>query len=285
MTKRKCAEYIVNLINNAIHAVILRREKMKEEEQYQPQIKVSTSTAGDGVRLEVEDNGIGMDDETMSHVFEPLFTTKAQGTGLGLAIVQKIIEEHGGSVSLKSALNRGTKVTVIIPIDRASYRLFLRGWNSQRKGAGFEKEILLVDDNEEFLDSTKDVLEDEGYEVFTAKNGEDAIRMVGERPFEVILMDIKMSGLSGVETFIEIKKINPAVNVIMVTAYSVESLIRQALEEGAYAFLDKPLDLKKLLGLIKQIKNAKMKRDIKNPWVSNCEYRDYYHYRRRCRFL
>jgi DNA-binding NtrC family response regulator len=108
-------------------------------------------------------------------------------------------------------------------------------------------EILLVDDNEEFLDSTKDVLEDEGYEVFTAKNGEDAIQMVGERPFEVILMDIKMSGLSGVETFIEMKKINPSVKVIMVTAYSVESLIRQALEEGAYAVLKKPLNMSMVL--------------------------------------
>ena len=108
-------------------------------------------------------------------------------------------------------------------------------------------EILLVDDNEEFLDSTKDVLEVEGYEVFTAKKGEDAIRMVGEQPFEVILMDIKMSGLSGVETFIEMKKINPSVKVIMVTAYSVESLIRQALEEGAYAVFKKPLNMSVLL--------------------------------------
>jgi two-component system, NtrC family, response regulator HydG len=108
-------------------------------------------------------------------------------------------------------------------------------------------EILLVDDNEEFLDSTKDVLEDEGYEVFTAKNGEDAIRMVKEQPFEVILMDIKMSGLSGVETFIEMKKINPTAKVIMVTAYSVESLIRQAIEEGAYAVLKKPLNMSILL--------------------------------------
>jgi Na+/proline symporter/signal transduction histidine kinase len=115
--KEKMRRVIVNLVNNALHAVILRRDKMKEE-RYQPQITVSTSNAGDGVHLEVEDNGIGMDDETMSHAFEPLFTTKAQGTGLGLAIVQKITKEHGGSVLLKSALNQGTKVIVIIPIDR-----------------------------------------------------------------------------------------------------------------------------------------------------------------------
>jgi two-component system, NtrC family, response regulator HydG len=111
-------------------------------------------------------------------------------------------------------------------------------------------EILLVDDNEEFLDSTKDVLEDEGYKIFTATKGEDAIRLVRERPFKVILMDIKMPGLSGVETFIEMKKSNPDVRVIMVTAYSVESLMRQALKEGAYAVLKKPLNMSMLLNEI-----------------------------------
>jgi DNA-binding NtrC family response regulator len=120
-----------------------------------------------------------------------------------------------------------------------------------------KREILLVDDNEEFLDSTKDVLEDEGYEVFTAKNGEDAFRMVRERPFEVILMDIKMPGSSGVETFIEMKSINPAVKVIMVTAYSIESLIRQALEEGAYAVFKKPLNMSMLLKEIDMIIKSK----------------------------
>ncbi len=66
----------------------------------------------------MEDNGIGMDEETGRQAFEPLFTTRARGTGLGLAIVKKVVEEHGGSVSLKSEPNRGTKVTVVVPYDR-----------------------------------------------------------------------------------------------------------------------------------------------------------------------
>ena len=70
----------------------------------------------DGVCVEVEDNGIGMDAETVNQAFEPLFTTRARGTGLGLAIVQKIVEEHGGSVSLKGEPDRGTRVTVKIPL-------------------------------------------------------------------------------------------------------------------------------------------------------------------------
>ncbi len=78
-------------------------------------MKVATSMAEDGVYIEVEDNGIGMDEEMAARAFEPLFTTRARGTGLGLAIVQKIVEEHGGSVSISSEPNRGTKAIVMIP--------------------------------------------------------------------------------------------------------------------------------------------------------------------------
>ena len=65
--------------------------------------------------VEVEDNGIGMTEETFQKAFDPLYTTRARGTGLGLAIVRKIVEEHEGSVFIESGLNRGTKVTLILP--------------------------------------------------------------------------------------------------------------------------------------------------------------------------
>ncbi len=85
------------------------------------QVKVATSMVEEGVCIEVEDNGIGMDEETAGHVFEPLFTTKARGTGLGLAIVKKIVEEHGGAVSLESEPDRGTRAAVVIPVQPQSF--------------------------------------------------------------------------------------------------------------------------------------------------------------------
>lgn len=116
--------------------------------------------------------------------------------------------------------------------------------------------VLLVDDNEAFLDSTRDVLEDEGYDVTVATSGEGAlIKVVGE-PFDIVVMDVKMPGMNGVESFIEMKRLRPDLKVILVTAYSVESLIRQALEEGVYAVLDKPLDIGGLFGLIEQARSA-----------------------------
>jgi CheY-like chemotaxis protein len=114
--------------------------------------------------------------------------------------------------------------------------------------------ILLVDDNEEFLDSTRDVLDDEGYEVVTATSGEEGIELAGAQTFDVILMDIKMPGMNGVESFIEMKRRNPGVKVIMVTAYSVEDLMRQALDEGVFAVLSKPLDMDDLFRTIEDAK-------------------------------
>jgi len=113
--------------------------------------------------------------------------------------------------------------------------------------------ILLVDDNEEFLDSTKDVLEEEGYQVVTAGSGEEAIREVELADFDVVLMDIKMQGLNGVDTFMEMKKRKSGVKVIMCTAYIVENLIRRALEEGACAVLNKPFDMDLLFRTIVKV--------------------------------
>ncbi|MEA1992239.1 MAG: ATP-binding protein [Thermodesulfobacteriota bacterium] len=112
----KMRRVVINLVLNAFTAVTMRREKWdKGESPYQPLVKVTSSKADNGIRIEVEDNGTGMDDETAKRALEPLFTTWARGTGLGLAIVKKIVEEHGGSVSLESIPDHGTKVTVIIP--------------------------------------------------------------------------------------------------------------------------------------------------------------------------
>ena len=110
--------------------------------------------------------------------------------------------------------------------------------------------ILLVDDNEDHLDSTKDVLEDEGFDVTTASSGEEAVRKVETQNFDVVLMDIKMPGMNGVESLIEMKKRSPGIRVIMCTAYIVDDLIRQALEEGAYAVLNKPFEMGALLRTI-----------------------------------
>lgn len=110
--------------------------------------------------------------------------------------------------------------------------------------------VLIVDDDVEFAYSLKDVLETEGYELESVNSGEEAISEIEKNPFDVILMDVKMPILNGVETFKKIKNISPKTPVIMITAFSFEDLIGEAMREGAFGILYKPLDFKRLIEII-----------------------------------
>jgi two-component system response regulator HydG len=110
--------------------------------------------------------------------------------------------------------------------------------------------VLVVDDLKSIRLTLGGILEDEGYNVVMAENGYQAIEAAKQTPFDLVFMDIKMPGINGVQTFREIKKINPQAMVIMMTAYSVEDLIREALEEGAYAVVYKPFDIEKIVSII-----------------------------------
>ncbi len=113
--------------------------------------------------------------------------------------------------------------------------------------------ILVVDDLRSISLTLGGILEDEGHNVVTAEDGYQAIEAVRKTHFDVIFMDIKMPGINGVQTFIEIKKIDPKAVVIMMTGYSVEDLVKRAVREGAYTCLHKPFDMEKVITLVAAI--------------------------------
>ncbi|MFC2003371.1 response regulator [Chloroflexota bacterium] len=112
--------------------------------------------------------------------------------------------------------------------------------------------ILVVDDNKEFCKNVTDILELKGYEVVSAYDGFKGLEAVKENGFDLVLMDVKMPVMDGVETFKKVKEIAPNTPVIMATAFAVEDLLREALQHGAYGSLKKPIDFDQLFGLIKQ---------------------------------
>jgi two-component system response regulator HydG len=117
--------------------------------------------------------------------------------------------------------------------------------------------ILIVDDNTSLCRTMSFVLGRQGYAVNTAKDGLEAIERVKEQPFDMIFMDIKMPLIDGVETYRRIKKIRPEAVVMMMTAYAVEDLVQQALEEGAYGIVYKPLDIEKVVAIIEEAAEVK----------------------------
>jgi DNA-binding NtrC family response regulator len=112
--------------------------------------------------------------------------------------------------------------------------------------------VLVVDDNEEFCKNVTDILELKGYEVMSAYHGFKGLEAVKENGFNLVLMDVKMPVMDGVEAYKKIKEIAADTPVIMVTAFAVEDLIREALQQGAYGSLKKPIDFDQLLELIEQ---------------------------------
>ncbi|MDA8137282.1 MAG: ATP-binding protein, partial [Desulfobacteraceae bacterium] len=115
--QEKMRRVMVNLLQNATEAI---NDRVEENERrgasYTPAIAIDARLKGDCVVIEIQDNGIGMDPNTLAHAFEPLFTTRSQKTGMGLAIVKKIVEEHDGSIILESRRGIGTRAQLTLPL-------------------------------------------------------------------------------------------------------------------------------------------------------------------------
>jgi len=113
--------------------------------------------------------------------------------------------------------------------------------------------ILIVDDQKSICDTVSTILETEKYEVHTSNDGYEAIEKVKETSYDIAFIDIKMPGINGVEVLREIRKISPETTVVMMTAYAVEELIKQALDEGAHTCIYKPFDMEKIIETIKNV--------------------------------
>ncbi len=114
-----------------------------------------------------------------------------------------------------------------------------------------KKRILIVDDEPSMLMTLADIINIVGYEAVTVENGSKAVEIVREQDFDVIMMDFRMEGLNGVETFREIRKIYPDAKVIFITAYYHEKSVKDAIVDGAVGVCQKPLNIPQLLDYIK----------------------------------
>jgi len=116
-----------------------------------------------------------------------------------------------------------------------------------------ETSILLVDDNLNLTRTLSFILKRQGFFVNTAQNGLEAVKKVKEKIYKIIFMDIKMPLMNGVEAFKKIKKINPNTFVMMMTAYAVEDLVQEAIEEGAKGIIYKPFDMDNFISIVREL--------------------------------
>jgi DNA-binding NtrC family response regulator len=127
---------------------------------------------------------------------------------------------------------------------------------SKAKGATKAERVLIVDDETNMRRTLADILRDEGYEVTTAATGEEAVELCSRGNFGIVLMDVRMPGMDGVEAFRRIRRHQEGVRVILMSAYGLEDLKQAALDEGAVAFLSKPLNLEQAVKLIRDVRDT-----------------------------
>jgi len=116
-----------------------------------------------------------------------------------------------------------------------------------------KKNILVVNDKQAIRQILGDMLKDEGYNVFMAEDGYEAMEKVKEMSFDIIFLDMRMPGIDGVTTLKEIKKISPETRVVMMTGYPDKNLEKEAIKQGAYTVIYKPFDRKKVIAIVEKL--------------------------------
>jgi len=210
----------------------------------------------------VLDNGCGISKNNLPRIFDPFFTTKevGKGTGLGLAITYSIIKGHNGWIDVTSKEGKGTTFAIYLPIPQDIQMTAGLSRSAQVQPAEIEhsfpgnKTILVVEDDEELRTLTADILESIGYQVITAVDGREALEIYlrNGQNIDLVFSDLVMPNKSGVELFISLHKINPALKFVLVSGYSINELQGQIFEEMS-ALLMKPYTPKQIASLMTEI--------------------------------
>jgi PAS domain S-box-containing protein len=207
-------------------------------------VKPYSMMLGRYVQISISDTGVGMDEKTKERIFEPFFTTKelGRGTGLGLAMVYGIIKSHSGFIDVISEPGKGTAFALYFP---ASEKEAVKEKSAAPKIMKGTETILIVDDEPDVLDVSKEILESLGYSLYAVKNGEEAITIYKQKKDEIdlIVLDMIMPGLSGSETFDGIRGVNPSAKIILSSGYSLSSQAQQIMDKGCHGFIQKPFNM------------------------------------------
>jgi two-component system cell cycle sensor histidine kinase/response regulator CckA len=208
------------------------------------------------VVISVSDTGVGMDEATKSRVFDPFFTTKekGKGTGLGLAVVFGVIQAHQGFIDVESEPGKGTTFRVYLPIPVKALATAPEVSSVEEEIPGGTETLLVVEDEEMLLELVATLLEQKGYRVLGAADGERAVEVYNRHQNEIslVITDLGLPKLDGWEVFKRVRKINPKVNVFLASGYVDRDLKQEILGSGVKGFLQKPYRPEELLKTVRK---------------------------------
>ncbi|MDQ6989935.1 MAG: response regulator, partial [Mariprofundaceae bacterium] len=212
------------------------------------------------IYLSIRDNGMGIGQEQLAHVFDPFFSTKqiGEGTGLGLAMCYGAIQSHQGVIEVESELGKGCTFHIYLPLAQVpALALPKHRVGSSLQGKG--ETILLVDDDDSLRDAHQDVLHILGYKVIEARNGLEAVQTYTEQGegIDLVIMDIVMPEMDGLTAAQHMLTMDKDINIFFATGYendhSAERVLGAELSDvDKIKRLDKPFTVEKLSKMIRQ---------------------------------
>ena len=258
-------QVLLNLMNNAFDAVqgvdspaiTISLDRYHADAKFLDRNK--DMKGGDYAVIAVADNGCGIKPENRAHIFEPFFTTKepGKGTGLGLAMGYGAIKTHEGVIEIgSSSAKGGTTISVYLPLTESGPHV--AGNASEYVVVdGKGETILLVDDNKTVLETGRDVLEGLGYQVITAEDGLEAIEIYAEQKdkIDLIILDVVMPRLGGMEALQSIREMNPDVKAFFATGYDKLSTLGVRGKNIDEKVISKPFAVSELSQLIRKTLN------------------------------
>jgi nitrogen-specific signal transduction histidine kinase len=205
--------------------------------------------------LTVTDTGTGMDEQTRRRIFEPFFTTKevGRGTGLGLAIVYGIVKQHDGFISVYSQVGQGTAFRIYLPlVTRAATAPEPPGAAAVPGGSEL---VLLAEDEEEVRRITRAILEEHGYRVLEAADGEEAVRVfrAAEERIDLFLSDVIMPRMNGREALAEMRRSDPGLRVLFTSGYTADVLEQKGILAAPGELVSKPASPTDLLRRVREL--------------------------------
>jgi signal transduction histidine kinase/CheY-like chemotaxis protein len=218
MVEADRAQLASAVLNIAVNA----RDAMPDGGTLRIATQLVREEAGNMVALCVTDSGTGMDDDTLARAMEPFFTTKGagKGTGLGLSQVYGFASQSGGDLRINSVPGKGTTVTILLPCSDAPVPEEAETASEAR--AARIGAVLLVEDNEEVGEFAEAMLRELGHTVKRTRSGPEALEAAAERPFDVVLSDVVMPQMSGLELAEQLHALQPGLPVVLTTGYSDE---------------------------------------------------------------